>query len=182
MGFLAPIASAVGGFLGFSGTAATVAGTAAMGLGVASAVNKDVRRVALPVLGGAALGAALAPATGALSGSASMGTLGTVSKSALLGGAAGGYTGMKMNEAAKMRQMQEQFYNNQRSYMAQQQAEVSRQNTEMRRRAASADAARRAELNIENERMARLQQRMQRGRRRGWGEDEYYGNLNTLLG
>lgn len=182
MGFLAPIASAVGGFLGFSGTAATVAGTAAMGLGVASAVNKDVRRVALPVLGGAALGAALAPATGALSGSASMGTLGTVSKSALLGGAAGGYTGMKMNEAAKMRQMQEQFYNNQRSYMAQQQAEVSRQNTEMRRRAASADAARRAELNIENERMARLQQRMQRGRRRGWGEDEYYGSLNTLLG
>ena len=66
--------------------------------------------------------------------------------------------------------------------MAQQQAEVSRQNTEMRRRAASADAARRAELNIENERMARLQQRMQRGRRRGWGEDEYYGSLNTLLG
>ena len=182
MGFLAPIASAVGGFLGFSGTAATVAGTAAMGLGVASAVNKDVRRVALPVLGGAALGAALAPATGALSGSASMGTLGTVSKSALLGGAAGGYTGMKMNEAAKMRQMQEQFSNNQRSYMAQHQAEVSRQNTEMRRRAASADAARRAELNIENERMARLQQRMQRGRRRGWGEDEYYGSLNTLLG
>lgn len=182
MSFLAPIASAVGGFLGFSGTAATVAGTAAMGLGVASAVNKDVRRVALPVLGGAALGAALAPATGALSGSASMGTLGTVSKSALLGGAVGGYTGMKMNEAAKMRQMQEQFYNNQRSYMAQQQAEVSRQNTEMRRRAASADAARRAELNIENERMARLQQRMQRGRRRGWNDDEYYGSLNALLG
>ena len=41
MGFLAPIASAVGGFLGFSGTAATVAGTAAMGLGVASAVQQE---------------------------------------------------------------------------------------------------------------------------------------------
>lgn len=182
MGFLAPVASAVGGFLGFSGTAATVAGTAAVSLGVASAVNKDVRRIALPALGGAALGAALAPTTGALSGSASLGSLGTVSKSALLGGAMGGYTGMKMNEDAKMRQMQEDYYNNQKSFMSRQEAEVSRQNTEMRRRAASADAARRAELNIENERMARLQQRMQRGRRRGWNDDEYYGSLNALLG
>ena len=180
MGFLAPIASAVGGFLGFSGTAATVAGTAAMGLGVASAVNKDVRRVALPALGGMALGGLLAPAEGALSGSASLGGLGSVSKSALLGGAVGGYTGMKMNEAAKMRQMQEDYYN--KAYMVRQEAEVSRQNAEMRRRAASIASTRRSELNIENERMARLQQRMQRGRRRGWGEDEYYGNLNTLLG
>lgn len=182
MGFLAPIASAVGGFLGFSGTAATVAGTAAMGLGVASAVNKDVRRVALPALGGMALGGLLAPAEGALSGSASLGGFGSVSKSALLGGAVGGYTGMKMNEAAKMRQMHEDFYNNQKAYMANQQAEVSRQNVEMRRRAASIASTRRSELNIETERMARLQQRMQRGRRRGWGEDEYYGSLNTLLG
>ena len=118
MGFLAPIASAVGGFLGFSGTAATVAGTAAMGLGVASAVNKDVRRVALPALGGMALGGLLAPAEGALSGSASLGGFGSVSKSALLGGAVGGYTGMKMNEAAKMRQMQEDYYNNQKAFMS----------------------------------------------------------------
>lgn len=182
MGVFAPIASAVGGFLGFSGTAATVAGTAAIGLGVASAVNKDVRRVALPVLGGAALGAALAPATGALSGSASLGSLGTVSKAALLGGAVGGYTGMKMNEAAKMRQMQEDYYNNQKAFMSRQEAEVSRQNTEMRRRAASIASTRRSELNIETERMARLQQRMQRGRRRGWNDDEYYGSLNALLG
>lgn len=182
MSFIAPVASAIGGLIGFSGTAATVAGTAAMGLGVASAVNKDVRRIALPALGGAALGGLLAPTTGALSGSASLGSLGTVSKSALLGGAMGGYAGMKMNEAAKMRQMQEDYYNNQKAYMAQQQAEVSRQNAEMRRRAASIASTRRAELSIENERMARLQQRMQRGRRRGWNDDEYYGTLNALLG
>lgn len=182
MGFAAPVLSGIGGFLGFSGTAATVAGTAAVGLGVASAVNKDVRRIALPVLGGAALGAALAPATGALSGSASLGALGGVSKSALLGAAIGGTMGLQMNSAAKARQMQEDYYNNQKAYMARQEAEVSRRNTEMRRRAASADAARRAELSIENERMARLQQRMQRGRRRGWNDDEYYGSLNALLG
>lgn len=182
MGAIVSFASAVGGALGFSGTAATVAGIAATGAGVASAVNKDIRRVALPALGGAAMGGLLAPATGALSGSASLGGFGSVSKSALLGGAMGGHTGMKVNEAAKMRQMQEQFYNNQRSYMAQQQAEVSRQNAEMRRRAALADAARSAELNIESERMARLQQRMQRGRRRGWNDEEYYGSLNALLG
>ena len=182
MGFAVPVLSGIGGLLGFSGTAATVAGTAAVGLGVASAVNKDVRRVALPVLGGAALGAALAPATGALSGSASLGSLGTVSKAALLGGAIGGYTGMKMNEAAKMRQMQEDYYNNQKAFMSRQEAEVSRQNTEMRRRAASIASTRRSELNIETERMARLQQRMQRGRRRGWNDDEYYGSLNALLG
>lgn len=182
MGFFAPLASAVGGFLGFSGTAATVAGTAAVGLGVASAINKDVRRVALPALGGAALGGLLAPATGALSGSASLGSLGTVSKSALLGGAVGGYTGMKMNEAAKMRQMQEDFYNNQKSYMARQEAEVSRRNADLARRASAAQAAQASALSIESERMARLQQRMQRGRRRGWNDDEYYGNLNVLLG
>lgn len=179
---MAPVLGGIGGLLGFSGTAATVAGTAAVGLGVASAVNKDVRRIALPALGGMALGGLLAPAEGALSGSVGLGGFGSVSKSALLGGAIGGYTGMKMNEAAKMRQMQEDYYNNQKAYMAQQQAEVSRQNVEMRRRAASADAARRAELSIENERMARLQQRMQRGRRRGWNDDEYYGSLNVLLG
>lgn len=182
MSFVAPVLSSIGGMLGFSGTAATVAGTAAAGLGVASAVNKDVRRVALPALGGAALGGLLAPATGALSGSASLGTLGSASKSALFGGVMGGYAGMKMNEAAKMRKMQEDYYNNQKSFMSRQEAEVSRQNTEMRRRAASIASTRRSELNIETERMARLQQRMQRGRRRGWGEDEYYGSLNALLG
>lgn len=175
-------ATAIGGVMGLSGAAATVGGLGAMGLGVASAVDKDIRRVALPALGGMALGGLLAPAEGALSGSASLGGFGSVSKSALLGGAMGGYAGMKMNEAAKMRQMQEQFYNNQRSYMARQEAEVSRQNTEMRRRAASIASTRRSELNIENERMARLQQRMQRGRRRGWNDDEYYGTLNALLG
>lgn len=182
MGFFAPVASAVGGLIGFSGTAATVAGTAAIGLGVASAVNKDVRRIALPALGGAVLGGLLAPTTGALSGSASLGSLGAVSKSALLGAAVGGYTGMKMNETAKMRQMQEDYYNNQKAFMSRQEAEVSRQNTEMRRRAASIASTSRSELNIENERMSRLQQRMQRGRRRGWNDDEYYGSLNALLG
>ena len=89
---------------------------------------------------------------------------------------------MQQQQAYKVRKAQEDFYNNQKSYMAQQQAEVSRQNVEMRRRAASIASKRRSELNIETERMARLQQRMQRGRRRGWGEDEYYGSLNTLLG
>lgn len=182
MGFIGAALSGIGSLLGFSGTAATVAGTAAAGLGVASAVNKDVRRVALPMLGGAALGAALAPTTGALSGSASMGTFGSVSKSALLGGAVGGYTGMKLNEAAKMRQMQEDYYNNQKSYMAQQQAEVARQNADLARRARLTQASQASALSIENERMARLQQRMQRGRRRGWNDEEYYGNLNTLLG
>ena len=107
MGFLAPIASAVGGFLGFSGTAATVAGTAAMGLGVASAVNKDVRRVALPVLGGMATGGALA--------GASAGTIGGVSSGALAGGVLGAETGIKLNEAAKMKQQQENYYNQKRS-------------------------------------------------------------------
>ena len=182
MSFFAPVASAIGGLIGFSGTAATVAGTAAVGLGVASAVNKDVRRIALPALGGAALGGLLAPTTGALSGSASLGSLGSVSKSALLGGAMGGYVGMKMNEAAKMRQMQEDFYNNQKSYMARQEAEVSRQNADLARRARVAQASQASALSIENERMARLQQRMQRGRRRGGNDDEYYGNLNALLG
>lgn len=182
MGFFAPVASAVGGLIGFSGTAATVAGTAAIGLGVASAVNKDVRRIALPALGGMALGGLLAPATGALSGSASLGALGGISKSALLGAAIGGTMGLQMNSAAKARKIQEDYYNNQKAFMSRQEAEVSRQNTEMRRRAASADAARRAELSIENERMARLQQRTQRGRRRGWNDDEYYGSLNALLG
>ena len=179
---MASALGAIGGFLGFSGTAATVAGAATVGLGVASAVNKDVRRVALPALGGAALGGMLAPTTGALSGSASIGSFGAVSKSALLGGAMGGYTGMKLNEAAKMRQMQEDYYNNQKSYMAQQQAEVSRQNADLARRARLTQAAQASALSIESERMARLQQRMQRGRRRGWNDDEYYGNLNLLLG
>ena len=193
MGFVAPIiggiagavgsaATAIGGVMGLSGAAATVGGLGAMAAGVGSIVDKDIRRVALPTIGGMMLGGMLAPAKGALSGSASLGGFGSVSKSALLGGAIGGYTGMKMNEAAKMRQMQEDFYNNQKAYMAQQQAEVSRQNVEMRRRAASIASTRRSELNIENERMARLQQRMQRGRRRGWNDDEYYGSLNALLG
>ena len=175
-------ATAIGGVMGLSGAAATVGGLGAMAAGVGSIVDKDIRRVALPTVGGMMLGGMLAPAKGALSGSASLGSFGSVSKSALLGGAIGGYTGMKMNEAAKMRQMQEDFYNNQKAYMAQQQAEVSRQNVEKRRRAASIASTRRSELNIENERMARLQQRMQRGRRRGWNDDEYYGSLNALLG
>lgn len=175
-------ATAIGGVMGLSGAAATVGGLGAMAAGVGSIVDKDIRRIALPTIGGMMLGGMLAPTTGALSGSASLGSLGAVSKSALLGAAVGGYTGMKMNEAAKMRQMQEDYYNNQKAFMSRQEAEVSRQNTEMRRRAASADAARRSELNIENERMSRLQQRMQRGRRRGWNDDEYYGSLNALLG
>lgn len=182
MGVLAAPFTAIGSFLGASGAAATALGVGTVGLGVASAVNKDVRRIALPALGGMALGGLLAPATGALSGSASLGALGGISKSALLGAAIGGTMGFQMNSAAKARQMQEDYYNNQKAYMARQEAEVSRHNAEMRRRAASADAARRAELSIENERMARLQQRMQRGRRRGWNDDEYYGTLNALLG
>ena len=168
--------------LGFSGTAATVAGTAAVGLGVASAVNKDVRRVALPALGGMALGGMLAPATGALSGSASLGALGGISKSALLGGAMGGMMGMKMNEAAKMRQQQENYYNQQRSLIARQEADISQQKSETAKKAKIAQAAQQNALFIETERMSRLQQRMMRGRRRGLFDDEYYGNLNVLLG
>lgn len=193
MGFIAPIvggivsgigsaATAIGGVMGLSGAAATVGGLGAMAAGVGSIVDKDIRRVALPALGGMALGGMLAPTTGAMSGSASMGAFGSVSKSALLGGAVGGYTGMKLNEAAKMRKMQEEFYNNQKSYMARQEAEVSRRNADLARRASAAQAAQASALSIESERMARLQQRMQRGRRRGWNDDEYYGNLNVLLG
>ena len=182
MGAAAAPFTAIGSLFGASGAAATALGVGTVGLGVASAVNKDVRRVALPALGGMALGGLLAPTTGAFSGSASLGSFGAVSKSALLGGAIGGYTGMKLNEAAKMRQMQEDFYNNQKSYMARQEAEVSRRNADLARRASAAQAAQASALSIESERMARLQQRMQRGRRRGWNDDEYYGNLNVLLG
>ena len=175
-------ATAIGGVMGLSGAAATVGGLGAMAAGVGSIVDKDIRRIALPTIGGMMLGGMLAPATGALSGSASLGALGGISKSALLGAAIGGTMGFQMNSAAKARQMQEDYYNNQKAFMSRQEAEVSRHNAEMRRRAASADAARRAELSIENERMARLQQRTQRGRRRGWNDDEYYGSLNALLG
>lgn len=174
MGFLAPIASAVGGFLGFSGTAATVAGTAAMGFGVASAVNKDVRRIALPVLGGMATGGALA--------GASAGTIGGVSSGALAGGVLGAETGIKLNEAAKMKQQQENYYNQKRSLIARQEADISQRNAETAKKAKIAQAAQASALSIETERMARLQQRMLRGRRRGWNDDDYYGSLNALLG
>lgn len=174
MGFIAPIASAIGGLIGFSGTAATVAGTAAMGLGVASAVNKDVRRIALPVLGGMATGGALA--------GASAGTIGGVSSGALAGGVLGAETGIKLNEAAKMKQQQENYYNQQRSLIARQEADISQRNAETAKKAKIAQAAQASALSIETERMARLQQRMLRGRRRGWNDDDYYGSLNALLG
>ena len=174
MGFVAPILGAVGGVLGFSGTAATVAGAATVGLGVASAVNKDVRRVALPVLGGMATGGMLA--------GASAGTIGGVSSGALAGGMLGAETGVKLNEAAKMRQQQENYYNQQRSLIARQEANILQQKAETAKKAKIAQAAQQNALFIETERMARLQQRMLRGRRRGLFNDSYYGNLNSLLG
>lgn len=177
---MASALGAIGGFLGFSGTAATVAGAATVGLGVASAVNKDVRRIALPTLGGMALGGLLAPAKGALSGSVSLGSLGGVSKSALLGAAAGGVMGLQMNSAAKARQMQEDFYNNQKAYMARQEAEVSKRNTELAKRARAAQAAQQSALAIETERNSRLQSRMMRGRRRSLISD-YYRDLEEAL-
>lgn len=180
MGFVAPVLGGIGGLMGFSGAAATVAGAATVGLGVASAVNKDVRRIALPTLGGMALGGLLAPAKGALSGSVGLGSFGGVSKSALLGAAAGGVMGMQMNSAAKARQMQEDFYNNQKAYMARQEAEVSKRNTELAKRARAAQAAQQSALAIETERNARLQSRMMRGRSRSLISN-YYRDLEEGL-
>lgn len=178
MGFVAPVFSAIGGALGFSGTAATVAGVAATGAGVASAVNKDVRRVALPVLGGMATGGLLAGGAAGAGG----GAIGGLSKGSIAGGLLGASEGMKMNEAAKVQKQQQEYYNQQRSLIAKQEAEVSRQSAENARRARVAQLAQQGALDLENERMGRLQQRMLRGRRRGLFDDSYYGNLNSLLG
>lgn len=189
MGFVAPVLGAVGGALGFSGTAATVAGTAAIGAGVASAVNKDVRRVALPVLGGMATGgllaggaAASATTGGVLNGSVGLGALGGITKGSLTGGLLGVSSGMKMNEAAKLQKTQEAYYNQQRSLIAKQEADIARQSSEAAKRAKLAQVAQQGALNIETERMAKLQQRMMRGRRRGLFDDSYYGNLSSILG
>lgn len=180
MGALAAPFTAIGSFFGASGAAATALGVGAVGAGIASAVNKDVRRIALPTLGGMALGGLLAPAKGALSGAAKLGSFGTVSKSALLGAAAGGVMGMQMNSSAKMRERQEEFYNNQKAYMARQEAEVSRRNAELAKRARAAQAAQQSALAIETERNSRLQSRMMRGRRRSLISD-YYRDLEEAL-
>ena len=180
MGAIAAPFTAIGSFLGASGAAATALGVGTVGLGIASAVNKDVRRIALPTLGGMALGGLLAPAKGALSGSVGLGSFGGVSKSALLGAAAGGVMGLQMNSAAKQRQMQEDFYNNQKAYMARQEAEVSKRNTELAKRARAAQAAQQSALAIETERNSRLQSRMMRGRSRSLISN-YYRDLEEGL-
>ena len=113
---------------------------------------------------------------------ASAGTIGGVSSGALAGGVLGAETGIKLNEAAKMKQQQENYYNQKRSLIARQEADISQQKAETAKKAKIAQAAQASALSIETERMARLQQRMLRGRRRGWNDDDYYGSLNALLG
>ncbi len=184
MGFVAPVLGAVGGALGLSGTAATVGGAVATGLGAASAFNRDVRRIALPVLGGMAGGAALGGLGAGAGGSC--GVLGVatacVSHGALMGGVMGADMANKMNQQRQLVKTQQRYYDERRNAVARQEAAIRQQEQVMNERMHRAKLAQQSALNLEAERMARYQRRALRGRRRGLLDSLEQGDLAQTLG
>ena len=118
-----------------------------------------------------AVGALVGGLGGLLGGS---GALGTVLG---LGSLAAGFLGQQKASRAA-----DAYYNEQRRSLLAQEAEAKKQKEEMDKRARQQEQYQRDAARVEAMRSARIQQRELRGRRRGWFDDSYYGNLEDLLG